>query len=1547
MDSQLATVKTSKIVVVNDDSIQLKLLAGLLEKNGYAAAGFGDAATALERMSAEGPPDLIVTDLYMPGIDGWRFCRLLRSPEYGAFNQTPILVVSATFSGGEAAKITTELGANAFLPSPVRGAEFIKQVQRLLASEAPKFSPSVLIVEDTPSLSAMLVDFFQSRGYQADAALNGRAAREKFTSTPYDLTLLDYHLPDALGDALLLELQVQRPETLFVMITGDMQPRLALEWMKLGASAYVRKPFDLEYLFACCENARRERALLRIPQLLEQRTREMQEQEARFLTYLNNSADAVLVLDREGRRKFIFGAYESITGYPVAERINKIGLDLHHTEDAPRIEKAFRDLMTRPGATVREEWRQRHKSGHWIWVEGIATSPVEAEGIDGIVVNIRDITERKLRENEREQIAHLILLVNTLGDFRECMSKLTASLQGWSGCEAVGIRLRAGDDYPYYESRGFPSAFVQAENHLCACGQDGEILRDDVGHPVLECMCGNVLRGRFDPAKPFFTAHGSFWSNSTTALLASTTESDRQARTRNRCNGEGYESVALIPLRTGEQVFGLLQFTDHHSDRFTPELISCFERMADNLALALSRRQAEEELRQGREDLARAQEVGQIGSWRMDVHHNILTWSDENHRIFGVPKGTPLTYETFLGLVHPDDRQFVNDQWEAALAGAPYDIEHRIVTDGRMKWVHELAYLEFNAAGTLLGGFGVTQDITKRKQAEAALGKSESRLREVLDNSLSASYKRNMQTNAYEYFSPVFARISGYSPDEMKSMSIDTVKNLMSPDDLAEVERVLDESLSGAVGTAHQVQYQFKHKDGHYLWFHDQFIVVRDPEGQHLVLIGSVSDITERKRAEEALRESDTLFRTLAALAPVGIYLTNPAGDCLYANPAWCKMAGLSLEEALGRGWVKGLHPDDRQMVFENWKGMVAARGQWGNEYRFQNKEGKPTWVYGVAAAQEDSEGNVIHYVGVNVDITERKRAEEALRRLNRELKAMSECDQALLRAMDEQTLLDDVCRIICDAAGYRMAWVGFVEHDEHKTVRPVAWGGVVDGYLDNINITWSDTERGRGPTGTCIRSRQICYIEDFVMNPMASPWREAALKRGYRSSVALPLRGEEGRVFGALTIYSEEVNAFTPEELHLLMKFSDDLAFGILSLRARAERRRAEEEKAKLQDLLLQSQKMESVGRLAGGVAHDFNNMLGVILGHVEMAITELGPAHPLHDDLAEVLKAAQRSADLTRQLLAFARKQTIAPRVLVLNATVTGMLKMLERLIGEDIALNWRPEAELWPVKVDPSQIDQILANLCVNARDAISGIGQLSIETGNSTFDADYCAAHAGFVPGEYVRLAVSDTGCGMDRETLARIFEPFFTTKGVGLGTGLGLATVYGVVKQNGGFINVYSEPGQGTTFTIYLPRHGGKAGQEQTDGAGKPALRGHETILLVEDEPAILKLASMMLNKQGYTVCAASTPGEAIRLAREHAGEIHLLMTDVIMPEMNGRDLAKNLLSLYPHLKRLFMSGYTADVIAHHGVLDEGIYFIQKPFAMKDLSAKVREALDSE
>lgn len=394
--------------------------------------------------------------------------------------------------------------------------------------------------------------------------------------------------------------------------------------------------------------------------------------------------------------------------------------------------------------------------------------------------------------------------------------------------------------------------------------------------------------------------------------------------------------------------------------------------------------------------------------------------------------------------------------------------------------------------------------------------------------------------------------------------------------------------------------------------------------------------------------------------------------------------------------------------------------------------------------------------------------------------------------------------------------------------------------------------------------------------------------------------------------------------------------------------RRQAEEERRKLQVQLLQAQKMEAVARLAGGVAHDFNNILAIIGGHAELGLMKMEKGHPAEENLREILEATGRSANLVRQLLAFARKQIISPVALDVNETIERMLKMLRRLIGEDIELEWHPASNIWKVYMDPSQLDQIMANLIVNARDAIPGAGKVVIETENVELDEHYCQTHPGVSPGKYVMLAVSDNGCGMDKETMDRIFEPFFTTKSPEKGTGLGLATVYGIVKQNSGHINVYSEPGRGTTFKIYIPRL--EEPREETERDRGPHVAdslpmGRETILLVEDERPLLKVYTKFLETLGYKVLPARSPQEAISKASKHQGSIELLLTDVVMPQMSGRDLWEKLRELRPDLRCLFMSGYTANVIAHHGVLEPGMNFIGKPFAIETLAFKLREVLD--
>ncbi|HET6179491.1 MAG TPA: PAS domain S-box protein [Candidatus Sulfotelmatobacter sp.] len=829
------------------------------------------------------------------------------------------------------------------------------------------------------------------------------------------------------------------------------------------------------------------------------------------------------------------------------------------------------------------------------------------------------------------------------------------------------------------------------------------------------------------------------------------------------------------------------------------------------------------------------------------------------------------------------------------------------------------------------------------------------------------------------------------------------------------------------------------------------------------------------------------------------------------------------------------------------------------------------------------------------------------LRRLNRALRALSACYQAMTQAGSEQELLDEICEIIVNLGGYRMAGIGYAGADEAKTVRPMAHAGYDSGYLRTVGIKWSDTPAGRGPSGTAIRENRVCVIADTQKDPRFAPWREAAMQRGYAATIALPLRAE-GQAFGVLAIYSEQAGSFERSEEELLAEIADNLSYGITALRAQAEGKRAaaalreaeakyrqlveevpaisyvaetgalgsflymspqvktilgyrpedcvadsrfwwnhlhpddrpialtednweegrlfqveyrmqtqdgrevwirdeaiiyrdpesgkrltrglmiditerklaeqalrqsEEryrmfvaqssegiyrmeydppvpchlpvaeqldwglqtgimaecndamarmygrasardlegkpltdflvlhdpvtqkfmqtfiqsgyqitdqesremdangqgktfrntmigmvvnghwvrswgitrdvtERMHLEEQLRNAQQLEAIGRLAGGVAHDFNNILSIIMGHGELLLA--GADERARNGLEQIRRAAERAASLTQQLLAFSRKQVLQPKVLDLNDAVADLHKMLARVIGEDIQLIAELNPSLVPVKADPGQVEQVLMNLAINARDAMPHGGKLVMETSNMEVDPDQ-ERDLDLAAGRYVMLKVSDTGHGMDAVTMAHIFEPFFTTKPRGKGTGLGLATVYGIVKQSGGSIQVQSEAGRGAEFRLYLPAADGSIRKPPPSISSERVAGGNETILVVEDEPDLRELARIFLEGYGYKVLEAANAEHAMVVADGFTDRIHLLLTDVIMPGMSGRQLAEKILNKHPQTKIMYMTGYTDDMVVQHKVLEPGVKLLQKPFGKVELALKVRLTLD--
>lgn len=668
---------------------------------------------------------------------------------------------------------------------------------------------------------------------------------------------------------------------------------------------------------------------------------------------------------------------------------------------------------------------------------------------------------------------------------------------------------------------------------------------------------------------------------------------------------------------------------------------------------------------------------------------------------------------------------------------------------------------------------------------------------------------------------------------------------------------------------------------------HFQVTAFRPAPGQFVCIF---VDITERSRAAEQLRASEAKFSEAFHLSPIGLSIAGLQDDrYVEVNEAFTTIFGYTREEAIGRTSVMlGIWPDPARPKFI--EKLLTGEPVRNREFHVRHKSGAILTIVGSHAVVDVNGKPCI--LSTFYDVTDQRHAEAAAKESNERLSfalKKSRTGGWVLNLEDHSALCTP-------------------EYDQIFGYTSQVSNWTYERFLDSV-----------------IEEDQR-HVDHSFQEAIAahSDWNfECRIRRR---------DGEIRWIWGAGGPEAGEAGQ--------TCRFA-----GILQDITR--HKLAQEEKSQLEAQLQQAQKLESVGRLAGGVAHDFNNMLGVILGNVDLAIVQVEESEPIYADLIEVRTAAERSAALTEQLLAFARRQPVAPRVLNLNKAVTSMMKMLRRLIGEDVVLKWHPAADLWQVKVDPSQIDQILTNLCVNARDAIVDTGTITIETDNQIVNGTDCAELGALAPGEYVRVTMSDTGCGMDEQTLSHVFEPFFTTKAVGAGTGLGLSMVYGAVAQNNGFVGISSVQGQGTTLSIYLPRYIGCTDVAQQTGIQVQTPSGNETILVVEDEPAMLKAVKRLLEHQGYKVLATRTPSEALLAAKEHAGAIQLLLTDVILPEMNGRDLSDQLLPLSPGTKRLFMSGYTSNVIARHGVLDAGVDFIQKPFTSEDLTLKIREILRGE
>jgi PAS domain S-box-containing protein len=911
------------------------------------------------------------------------------------------------------------------------------------------------------------------------------------------------------------------------------------------------------------------------------------------------------------------------------------------------------------------------------------------------------------------------------------------------------------------------------------------------------------------------------------------------------------------------------------------------------------RKRAEETLRQSREDLDRAQEVGQIGWWRMDVRRNVLTWSDENHRIFGIPAGTPMRYETFLNTVHPEDREYVDRQWEAGLRGEPYDIEHRIVAGEEVKWVREKAYLEFDDASKLLGGFGITQDITDRKQAEEALLISEIRYRRLFEAARDGILILDVDSGQIVDVNPFIKDMLGYSHEELlnkKLWEIGPFKNISES----------KESFL-ALQNKGYVRYEnmpLETKDGRHIAV--EFVSNVYLVDHKKVIQCNIRDITGRVRAEEALQKAhdelekrveertaelkgvvEALQEEMAHRAQAeedakverqrlyGVLETLPAYVVLLTQDYHIAFANHVYRQRFGESQGKRCFENlfNRREPCENCETYTVLKTNAPHHWEWLGPDSRTYEMYDYPFTDVDGSTLILK---MGIDITGRKQAEQERMRL---IAAVEQSNESI---------------VITDEAGKILyANTGFSSINDYSP--PEAMG---KNYFDIL--TGDGHDKGFKKRFADILGKGSIWKDHFT--------RKKKDGSSYELDVSIsPVRDQSGRIIN-YSIIERDVTHEVVLEQHLR-----------------------------------QQQKMEALGTLAGGIAHDFNNILMPIMINTELSLYDIPQTSPVKQYLNTSLQAAQRGQELVKQILAFSRQKEQERTPIKITPVVKETLKFLKATTPQQIEIREHFDAESGMILADPTQIHQVLMNLCNNAVHAMREKGGvLEVSLADVEVDAHMLDKHIDLKPGPHLKLTVSDTGSGMDQETAKRIFEPFFTTKKPGEGTGMGLAVVHGIVKRHEGAIVTYSEPDKGSTFHIFFPRIEGEPRAETAEPEGIPT--GKERILFIDDEEAQARSGRHLLERLGYDVTTRTDSLEALEVFRSQPDAFDLVITDQRMPVMTGIELAEKLMHIRSDIPIILCTGFS-EVVDGKVAKAMGIReFMMKPFPARQLAETIRRVL---
>jgi PAS domain S-box-containing protein len=1092
----------------------------------------------------------------------------------------------------------------------------------------------------------------------------------------------------------------------------------------------------------------------------------------------------------------------------------------------------------------------------------------------------REMLARRLRwAQEGQKLAvHILTLLSKRFAGRETLRDILELLRDFTGFEAVGIRLRE-EDFPYFETKGFPGHFVEKESSFCSRSAAGEIVRDAQGNAVLECLCGVVLQGRTNPAFPFFTEGGSFWTNSTTELLATISEQELQTKTRNRCAREGYESLALIPLRSDQETIGLLQLNDSRKNCFTPDMIHFLEDIGVSAGIVLKQQRVEEERdRLFNLSLDMLSIAGFDGFFRQvnPACTKTLGWTKEE-----------FLSRPIVDFIHPDDREETISAGARLSSGESlHQFRNRCrCKDGSYRWISWNAYPLRDA--NLI--FAVARDVTDLKHQEdfllkanneleervtqrtEALRESEQRFKAVFENDHVVMLVIDPETGAIEDASLAACTFYRYTRDEIMAKRMSEIDLLATHEMLQQLQ---------IAKSRQRTYFDYRHRlaNGE----------VRDVEvcsgpvavGGKTLLFSVITDVTERKKAEDDLRTSEERLELALQGAGLGLWDLDLRSGKVVVNDRVTEISGYAPDELVPNvtSWDKICHPDDKERVLLALSAHVNGETPaFEEESRIRTKSGQWKWILTRGkVVEQDEHGQPMRMAGTLLDIAAKKKSEQVHLRL---ATAVENAQETVLITDVEGTILY-VNPAFTTMTGY--------DRDEvvGQNTRILKSGEHHHAFYQNL---WETITQGKVWKGRFINRRK-----DGTLYP-----EEATIT---------PVRDRSGRMVNFVAVKRD---------------VTQELA---------------------LQEQLVHAQKMEAIGTLAGGIAHDFNNLLQITLGYSELLLSEKNEDDSEYQDLHRILEAAQHGTDLVERLMTFSRR--VEPKIIPLNLNlkIEQVAKLLSRTIPKMISIELELDPEVPNVHADPTQLEQVLMNLAVNACDAMPAGGKLRIATHHVIDAGSLPMLTAGDRSGEYVHLSFSDTGLGMDATTVDHMFEPFFTTKGLGRGTGLGLAIVYGIIAQHHGFIDCQSEPGRGTTFHVYFPALPSQYELELKSAETQPP-RGSETLLLVDDEDSLRDLGERVLSKAGYGVLTAANGIEARELFARQAEEISLVILDLIMPEMGGKECLKELLLINPHIRVLVVSGYSPEM-SKQELLSLGIRgFLSKPFSVGELLRQVRKALD--